>query len=207
MSMPAIKQDVEEGHGLLDRELADLPQDLRWREWMNRIEAVIFASGTVVERDMLQRVVGQGANIDLLITDIQAELKGRPYELVAVAGGWMHRTRSEYSDAIKTAADIGEQSLGLNETEMAVLCAIAYHQPTSRADLADIFGKEISRDVLNRLRYKKLIANGPRAPRPGAPHTFVTTKEFLARFDLQSLRDLPELEVPTVGSETIMLNV
>jgi len=167
---------------------------------MNRIEAVIFASGTVVERDMLQRVVGQGANIDLLIADIQAELKGRPYELIAVAGGWMHRTRLEYSDAIKTAADIGEQSLDLNETEMAVLCAIAYHQPTSRADLADIFGKEINRDVLNRLRYKRLIANGPRAPRPGAPHTFVTTKEFLARFDLQSLRDLPELEMSPMGT-------
>lgn len=64
----------------------------------------------------------------------------------------------------------------------------------ARADLADIFGKDINRDVLNRLRHKNLITNGPRAPRPGAPHTFVTTQEFLARFDLQSLRDLPELD-------------
>lgn len=191
--------------GLLDRELEHLPQELRWREWMNRIEAVIFASSDVVERDELHRVVGQGANIDLLIADIQAELKGRPYELVSVAGGWMHRTRSEYSDVIKAAADIGDQELGLNETEMAVLCAIAYHQPTSRADLADIFGKEIGREVLNRLRYQKLIANGPRAPRPGAPHTFVTTKEFLARFDLQSLRDLPELETSSQLPATIVV--
>ena len=181
--------------GLLDRELEHLPQELRWREWMHRIEAVIFASSEVVERDKLHRVVGKGANIDLLIIDIQAELKGRPYELVSVAGGWMHRTRTEYSDVIKAAADIGDQKIGLNETEMAVLCAIAYHQPTSRADLVDIFGKEIGREILNRLRYQKLIANGPRAPRLGAPHTFVTTKEFLARFDLQSLRDLPELSV------------
>ena len=42
-----------------------------------------------------------------------------------------------------------------------------------------------------------LIGNGPKSPRHGAPHTFVTTAEFLAMFDLQSLRDLPELDVGT----------
>lgn len=183
---------ARDGPVLLDRELEDLPADMRWREWMNRIEAVIFASATVVDRAMLQKVVGQGANIDLLIADIQAELKARPYELVAVAGGWMHRTRAHYADVIHAAADIGDRALNLNETEMAVLCAIAVHQPASRADLADIFGKEINRDVLNRLRHKDLIDNGPRAPRPGAPHTFVTTKTFLATFDLQDLRELQD---------------
>ncbi|WP_419906581.1 SMC-Scp complex subunit ScpB [Hoeflea sp.] len=186
----AHKMPSTDGPALLDRELEDLPPDMRWREWMNRIEAVIFASSTVVDRSALQSIVGQGANIDLLIADIQVELKPRPYELVAVAGGWMHRTRPHYADAIHAAADLGEQSLNLNETEMAVLCAIAFNQPASRADLADIFGKQPSPDVLNRLRHKDLIANGPRAPRLGAPQTFVTTKHFLATFDLQDLRDL-----------------
>ena len=76
---------------------------------------------------------------------------------------------------------------------MGVLCAIAYHQPIDRAGLKDIFGKEVSRDLLARLRCKDLIASGPRSPRPGAPHTFVTTETFLVTFDLQNLRDLPEL--------------
>ncbi|WP_417255185.1 SMC-Scp complex subunit ScpB, partial [Celeribacter sp.] len=53
----------------------------------------------------------------------------------------------------------------------------------------------VSRDLLSRLRFKDLIASGPRSPRPGAPHTFVTTEAFLATFDLHSLRDLPELEI------------
>lgn len=61
------------------------------------------------------------------------------------------------------------------------------------AGLADIFGKDVNCDLLARLRYKDLIASGPRSPRPGAPRTFVTTAKFLAIFDLQSLRDLPEL--------------
>ena len=42
----------------LDRELADLPPELRWREWMRRIEAVLFASGSPVPREDLARVRG-----------------------------------------------------------------------------------------------------------------------------------------------------
>ncbi len=177
----------------LDLELDDLPADLQWREWMNRIEAVIFASASVVPRDMLQKVVGKVANIDLLIEDVQADLKGKPYEVVSMAGGWMFRTRAQYATAIRTASDIGEKHHDFSEEEMAVLCAVAYHQPIDRAALAEIFGKEINRDLLSRLRYKNLIGNGPKSPRPGAPHTFVTTTEFLALFDLQSLRDLPDM--------------
>ncbi len=180
---------------LFDRELDDLPADLRWREWMGRIEAALFASASPVPRDDLQKLVGRSASIDMLIDDIQAELKPRPYELVQIASGWMLRTKVRFADAIKAAADLGQPRIEFNEMEMAVLCAIAYHQPIDRAGLADIFGKEVSRDLIARLRYLKLIADGPRAPRRGAPHTFVTTPEFLAIFDLQSLRDLPELDV------------
>ena len=184
---------------VLDVELDDLPAELKWREWMNRIEAVIFASASVVPRDMLQKVIGKTANINLLIEDIQADLKGKPYEIVSLAGGWMFRTRSQYETAIRTAADIGEKHHDFSEDEMAVLCAVAYHQPIDRAGLADIFGKEINRDLLGRLRYKGLIGSGPKSPRPGAPHTFVTTPEFLVTFDLQSLRDLPELDMAVDG--------
>lgn len=201
--MEAVRKPDEVEVELLDLELEDLPVELRWREWMNRIEAVIFASATVVPRDMLQKVVGKAANIDLLIEDIQADLTGKPYEIVSLADGWMFRTRANYAAAIRTAADIGEKQHEFSEEEMAVLCAVAYHQPIDRAGLAEIFGKEINRDLLGRLRYKKLIGNGPKSPRPGAPHTFVTTAEFLTMFDLQSLRDLPELDQIDEGATKV----
>ena len=187
-------QDVSTGEGLFDRELADLPQELRWREWMGRIEAVLFATASPVGRDDLARVVGQGVSLDTLIDDIQAELISRPYELAQVTGGWMFRTKTQFADVIKAVADLGDQSLAFTEMEMGVLCAIAYHQPIDRAGLKDIFGKEVNRDLLARLRFQDLIASGPRSPRPGAPHTFVTTEIFLTTFDLQSLRDLPDME-------------
>lgn len=72
---------------LYDRELEDLLPELRWREWMLRVEAVIFASAEPVTRETLARVVGKDCSIDLLIDDLVEELRDRPYELVSVAGG------------------------------------------------------------------------------------------------------------------------
>ncbi|MFV0360353.1 SMC-Scp complex subunit ScpB [Tropicimonas sp.] len=178
-----------------DRELEDLPQALRWRQWMRRIEAVLFASSTPVGREALARVVGRQGNVDLLVEDLRAELADHPVEVVAVAGGWMMRTRPDYAGAIRAAADVGMQQLDLSEFDIAVLAAIAYHQPITRSGLGEIFGRDISRDLIGRLRDRDLIAPGPRSPRPGAPYTFVTTDAFLSAFDLQSLRDLPDRDL------------
>lgn len=177
-----------------DRELADLPPDLRWREWMHRVEAVLFASATPVAREALARVVGQGASVDLLIGDLVADLEGRPYEVARVGAGWMLRTKPAYAPSIRAAADVGGQALNLTEFDLAVLAAIAFHQPVSRDGLKDIFGRAISRDLIGRLAARGLIATGPREPRRGAPHTFVTTETFLAAFGLESLRDLADPE-------------
>lgn len=178
----------------LDRELADLPPELRWRAWMLRIEAVLFASAAPVAREDLARVVGQGASVDLLIEDLAADLEGRAFEVAKVAGGWIFRTRATYAPAIRAAADLSEQLLDLAEFDVAVLAAIAYHQPISRDGLKDIFGKEISRDLIGRLSERGLIGTGPREPRRGAPYTFVTTEGFLLAFGLESLHDLPDRE-------------
>lgn len=138
-----------------------------------------------VARDDLARVVGQGVSVDLLIEDLVIDLEGRPYEVAQIGVGWMLRTRAAYAPAIRVAANAGEQALNLSEFDLAVLAAIAFHQPISRDGLKDIFGKEISRD---------LIGTGPREPRRGAPYTFVTTETFLAAFGMESLRDLPDAE-------------
>ena len=94
----------------------------------------------------------------------------------------------------RAAADAGEQDLDLREYDVAVLAAIAYHQPITRDGLKDIFGKEISRDLIGRLHERRLIGTGPRSPRRGAPYTYVTPEHFLVAFDLRSLQDLPDRE-------------
>ena len=181
---------------LFDRELDQLPPPARWREWMNRVEATIFAASEPVSRETLARIVGKSCSIDLLIDDIREELRGRPYDLVAVAGGWKHLTRPAYADAIRSAfgAAVGGPAASLTQSDVLVLMCIAYFQPITRAELSSFFGKEISRDLIGHLRGADLIASGPRSPTPGAPYTYVTTKAFLVEFGLDTLRDLPDFE-------------
>jgi segregation and condensation protein B len=180
---------------LLDRELENLPADLRWREWMMRVEAVIFASAEPVTREVLARVVGKDCSIDLLIDDLHEELRSRPYELVSVAGGWQHRSRSIYADAIRASqTPTRGGAAALSEFEAMVLMAIAYSQPITRSELSKMFGREVSRDLIGSLRSAGFIASGPRSPTSGAPYTYVTTKHFLSAFGMQTLRDLPDME-------------
>ncbi len=110
----------------LDTELAELPQALRWREWMARVEAVLFASSEAVGRDVLARVVGRDGALNLLIEDISAELAGRPYEIERIAGGWQFRTRTQHAGAIRMARGEGDTTRDLTQNEGLVLTIIAY---------------------------------------------------------------------------------
>ncbi|RNF33282.1 SMC-Scp complex subunit ScpB [Paracoccus methylarcula] len=184
---------------VLDRELDDLPAELRWREWQRRIEAVLFASAEPVSREVLARVVGQGASVDLLLDDLRADLADRPYALHRVGTGWALRTRPAYADAIRAAAGPDPGPVPLREGELALLAAIAWHQPITRSGLAALFGGKVSRDALAHLRARDLIAPGPRSPEPGAPQSFVTTEGFLDLFGLEGLQELPDL--PAAASD------
>ncbi|MBJ2153016.1 SMC-Scp complex subunit ScpB [Paracoccus sp. IB05] len=177
-----------------DTELADLPQALRWRTWMGRIEAVLFASAEPVGRDTLAGIVGRECSIDLLIEDISSELNDRPYEIARVAGGWQFRTRTGFSDAIRAVRGNPVETRPLSPTEGLVLTAIAYLQPVTRGEISRMMGREVSRDVIGRLHRNGFIARGPRSPEPGAPYTYVTTAGFLEHFGLDTLRDLPDME-------------
>lgn len=179
----------------LDRDLSDLPEGMRWREWMMRAEAAIFASPTPVSRETLAGLVGDACRLDTLIADINAELKGRPYEIVFVAGGFQFRTRPRHAETLRGLA--GTRNAGppsFTKLEMLALSAIAYQQPVTRAGLSRLVGHDISRDILGRLKSVGVIAPGPRAPEPGAPIAWVTTPRFLEVFALGSLRDLFELD-------------
>jgi segregation and condensation protein B len=177
-----------------DRELFDLPPELRWREWKARVEAVLFAAAKPVTRDILARVVGRGCALDLLIDDLKEDLRGRPIELVRAGESYTLHTRPAFGPAIRLALDIPVDARQLTKLEAGVLMAVAYFQPVTRGELSETFGREISRDLIASLRVEGLIAAGPRSPRLGAPYAYVTTEKFLMEFGFESLRDLPDLE-------------
>ena len=193
----APRRRRREGDEPLDVELFDLPPAARWREWMLRVEAAIFASARPVPREALVRVVGQTCRFDDLIADLTQELRGRPYDLTLVAGGYALRTKARFGPAIRAANPGGLPDDGLADltrTETFALTAIAYLQPVTRGEISKLAGREISRDMIASLKRHDLIDGAIRAPQPGAPFAYVTTKTFLEAFGFASLRDLPDLE-------------
>ena len=71
---------------------------------------------------------------------------------------------------------------------------IAYFQPITRGELSSFFSKEVSRDLIGNLRGAGMVASRPRCPTPGGPYTYVTTRECLLEFRLDTLHDLPDFE-------------
>ena len=88
----------------------------------------------------------------------------------------------------------GDEVAELTRTETFALTAIAYLQPVTRGEISKLAGREISRDVIAALKRHGLIDGAIRAPQPGAPFAYVTTRKFLEAFGFASLRDLPDLE-------------
>ena len=153
-------------HDAFDPVLMDLPEAARWREWMGRVEAVIFAARSPVPREALAMLVGSVCNLDDLIADIRDELRARPYELVFVGGGYQLRTKPRFAPAIRAASGDDSRNAGapeLTPTEILVVTAIAYLQPATRAELSRLAGKEISRDVIGALKRHGLIDGALRA--------------------------------------------
>jgi segregation and condensation protein B len=185
-----------EGDEPLDVDLIDLPPAARWREWMLRVEAAIFASQKPVPREALARLVGEACRFDDLIADLIHELRGRPYDLTLVAGGYALHTKTRFAPAIRAAHPRlgGDDVAELTRTETFALTAIAYLQPVTRGEISRLAGREISRDIIAALRRHGLIDGAIRAPQPGAPFAYVTTRKFLEAFGFASLRDLPDLE-------------
>ncbi len=91
----------------------------------------MFASAEPVPREALAKLIGRDCVLDDLIADIRDELKGRPYELMFVAGGWQHATKARFAEAVRAAAkEPGtERSGGPHRLESLVLAAVAYQQP------------------------------------------------------------------------------
>jgi segregation and condensation protein B len=196
MSAAPHRRRRQRGDEALDVELIDLPPAARWREWMLRVEAAIFASEKPVPREALVRVVGQDCRFDDLIADLIHELRGRPYDLTLVAGGYALRTKTRFAPAIRSVhpGRAGDTVGELTKTETFALTAIAYLQPVTRGEISRLAGREISRDIIAALKRQGLIDGAIRAPQPGAPFAYVTTRKFLETFGFASLRDLPDLE-------------
>ena len=176
-----------------------MPDGARWREWMDRVEAAIFSARDPVPREALAELVGRQCDLDDVIANIVDELRARPYDLVFVAGGYQLRTKPRFSASIR-AANAGElRDAGLPETTPTELLAFGGDgdclSPT-RHPCGNLAARRQGHQPRRHgcLKRLDLIDGALRAPEPGAPFAYVTTKKFLEVFGFATLRDLPDLE-------------
>lgn len=136
-------------------------------------------------RDEIRRLV------DELIAEYAASDRG--LEIREVAGGFRMATRAEYHDAVRAFVKSLKPPMKLSLQALETLAVIAYKQPITAPEIGEIRGVD-SAGVLGSLVARKLITTAGRKQVIGRPILYKTTKEFLLRFGLKDLNELPSIE-------------
>jgi segregation and condensation protein B len=131
------------------------------------------------------------ALIDDLIADYNATDSG--LEIREVAGGFRIGTRPEYHDAVRAFIKTLKPPLKLSLQALETLAVIAYKQPVTAPEIGEIRGVD-SGGVLGSLVARKLITTAGRKQVVGRPILYKTTREFLLRFGLKDVNELPSIE-------------
>jgi segregation and condensation protein B len=129
--------------------------------------------------------------LDELIAGYQAD--GRGVEIREIAGGYRMATKPECHDAVRLFVKSLKPALKLSLPALETLAVIAYKQPVTSPEVNEIRGVESS-GVLGSLLARKLIATAGRKPVIGRPILYKTTREFLLRFGLKDVSELPSME-------------
>jgi segregation and condensation protein B len=117
----------------------------------------------------------------------------RGLEIREIAGGYRMATKPEYHDAIRSFVKSLKPPMKLSLQALETLAVVAYKQPVTGPEISEIRGVE-SGGVLGSLLSRKLITTAGRKQVIGRPILYKTTKEFLLRFGLKDLNELPSIE-------------
>ena len=159
------------------------------------VEALIFASPEPITPKRLCRLLSEEPKEDVLaaIEALKADYENRPgLQIVEVAGGYQIVTRSELNDWVRRLFHEASTSK-LTIAGLETLAVIAYKQPITALEIGEIRGVNTS-GVLSTLLERHLIKIAGRKNVVGRPFVYATTKEFLIRFGLKDLNDLPKIE-------------
>jgi segregation and condensation protein B len=165
-------------------------------ELMPIVEALIFASPDPVTPKSLQKLLdGEPPEaIESAIAALKQRYadENRGLQLVEVAGGYQIVTRPELHEWVRRLFH-ERTTQKLSVAALETLAVIAYKQPITAAEIAEIRGVNTS-GVLGTLLDRQLIRIAGRKQVVGRPFTYATTREFLDRFGLKDLNDLPRVE-------------
>lgn len=172
------------------------------------LEAIIYAAETPITLEHMTQlaratVVADGvsdeAEIKLRVRSTLEELVGEygssdhGIEIRQVAGGYRMSTKPEQHDVVRAFAKSLKPPIRLSLPALETLAVIAYKQPVTVPEINEIRGVD-SGGVIGTLLDRKLITTGGRKQVIGRPILYKTTKEFLLRFGLKDVNELPSME-------------
>ncbi len=167
-----------------DRQMTEFEQE-------RMIEAILFAVREPVTVNEIRERIPHDFDVRAVIRRLAEIYRNRGVRVVKAGNGW----------AIRTAPDLGHLmqrermvTRKLSRAALETLAIIAYHQPTTRAEIEEIRGVSVSRGTLDQLIEVGWVGLGTRKKTPGRPVTFLVTRAFLDHFGLESASDLPGLK-------------
>jgi len=170
-----------------------------------QLEAIIYAAETPITVDQMVQLVKDSAGIadatelrsEVLrsLTELKVEYSTDVHgiEIREVAGGYRMSTKPEQHDLVRSFAKSLKPPIRLSLPALETLAVIAYKQPVTVPEISEIRGVDSS-GVIATLLERKLITTSGRKEVVGRPILYKTTKEFLLRFGLKDVNELPSME-------------
>ncbi len=160
------------------------------------LEAIIYAADEPATIDQLATALGEDKiavqnSLDELVASYASEERG--IEIRAVGGGYKTYTKPQHHDVVRRFIKSLRPPLRLSMPALETLAVIAYKQPVTAPEISEIRGVNTS-GVISTLLDKKLITTAGRKEVMGRPILYKSSKEFLMRFGLSDLDELPSLK-------------
>lgn len=160
------------------------------------IEAMIFVSGEPLAiRDIANNLELKEKNVEEILKEMMTEYEdeNRGIRLISINGAYQLVTKSENSDYLQRMLKKNKRH-SLSQASIESLAIIAYKQPITRIDIDEIRGVK-SESAIQKLVERGLIKDIGRLEVPGRPILYGTTDEFLRQFGLETLKELPSLDL------------
>ena len=160
------------------------------------LESIIYAADEPATLDQIAGALGvekaeARAALDLLVAAYQTDERG--IEVRKVAGGWKFYTKPQHHDVVRKFIKSLQPPLRLTMPALETLAVIAYKQPVTVPEINEIRGVNVG-GVIKTLLEKRLITTAGRKEVIGRPILYRTSKQFMMRFGLSDLDELPSLK-------------
>jgi segregation and condensation protein B len=162
-------------------------------ELSSAVAALVYASPEPISERRLQTLL-EGPQLERVRAALQTlrerlASSGLPYELRTLAGGYQILTTADVGEIVQRLAKV-RRTERISGAALETLAVVAYRQPVTKAEIEAIRGVQAG-PILRTLLERGLVRVAGRADVPGHPLQYGTTREFLDRFGLASLADLP----------------